>query len=78
MNLKTYLSQKRGMASELSRELQISPVLISQWATGSRPVPAERCLDIEKATDAQVTCEEMRPEVDWSYLRGTTKPKKAS
>ncbi len=72
MNLKSYVAKKRGMAALLSRAIDVTPVLISQWASGRRPVPAERCPEIEKATDGQVTCEEMRPDVDWSYLRGTS------
>lgn len=71
MNLKSYVAKKRGMAALLGRAIDVTPVLISQWASGKRPVPAERCPEIEKATDGQVTCEEMRPDVDWPYLRGT-------
>ncbi len=46
-----------------------SNVLISQWKTGVRRVPAERCPAIEQATDGAVTCEELRPDVLWSVLR---------
>ena len=35
----------------------------------SRPIPAERCPEIEKATGGAVRCEELRPDVDWAYLR---------
>jgi DNA-binding transcriptional regulator YdaS (Cro superfamily) len=74
MNLRTYLDQSsRGMSTALARALCVTPVLISQWATNKRQVPAERCLTIEKATGGAVTCEEMRPDVDWEYLRGTSK-----
>jgi DNA-binding transcriptional regulator YdaS (Cro superfamily) len=36
-------------------------------------VPAERCPQIERATDGAVTCEELRPDLaeHWAYLRGT-------
>lgn len=71
MNLKTYTNQERGRAASLGRELDIPPVLISQWANGVRPIPAERCLEIEKITEGAVMCEELRPDVDWAYLRGT-------
>ncbi|MDT4679101.1 transcriptional regulator, partial [Escherichia coli] len=30
----------------------------------------ERCPAIEKATGGAVTCEELRPDIDWAYLRG--------
>lgn len=71
MNLKTYTSKQRGNATRLSRDLNVDQSLISLWANGVRPIPAERCLEIEKITEGAVTCEELRPDVDWAYLRGT-------
>ena len=32
---------------------------------------AERCIQIEKATAGAVRCEQLRPDIDWAYLRGT-------
>lgn len=68
MNLNEYLS-KPGRAADLSRSIGVSAVLVSQWKTMSRPIPAERCPEIEKATGGAVRCEELRPDVDWAYLR---------
>jgi DNA-binding transcriptional regulator YdaS (Cro superfamily) len=34
-------------------------------------VPAEYCPTIEKATGGQVRCEDLRPDMDWAYLRST-------
>jgi DNA-binding transcriptional regulator YdaS (Cro superfamily) len=73
MKLIEYLNE-RGAQSALAREISVSPVQICQWAWGRRPVPAERCLDIEKATRGAVTCEDLRPDVDWGYLRATPAP----
>ncbi|HEJ3619859.1 TPA: helix-turn-helix domain-containing protein [Pseudomonas aeruginosa] len=69
MKLKPYLDQRRGAGSWLAREIDVSPVLVSQWANGVRQVPAEHCPSIERATGGLVTCEEMRPDVDWACLR---------
>lgn len=71
MNLKIYTDQRRGLATQLGKELGVNASLISQWANGIRPIPAERCPEIEKATSGAVTCEELRPDVDWAYLRST-------
>ena len=73
MDLKTYIEQAdgRGMNLLLARSVGVSPVIISQWKTGARQVPAERCPDIEKATQGAVRCEDLRPDVDWAYLRQT-------
>ena len=34
-------------------------------------VPADVCPAIERATKGAVRCEDLRPDVDWGYLRGT-------
>lgn len=31
---------------------------------------AELCIAIDKASGGTVTCEDVRPDVDWAYLRG--------
>jgi len=71
MDLQAYLTEEHGRASALAKRLEISPVLISQWASGVRKVPLERCVEIEKATERAVTCEELRPDQAdyWAYLR---------
>lgn len=72
MKLETYLSEVESAAS-LAAKLKVSPGFISQIVTGRRPVPTERCSDIERATGGLVTCEELRPDLagHWAYLRGT-------
>jgi len=61
-----------GGQAAMSRVLGISSPTVNQWATGIRQVPAERCPEIEKATKGRVACEDLRPDVDWKYLRGNT------
>ena len=51
----------------LGREIGVSPVLISQWANGDRPVPVERCVAIERATKGVVTRRDLRPS-DWLQI----------
>lgn len=70
MDLKTYLDQ-RGSNRDLARAVGVSDVIVSQWKTGTRQVAAERCPSIERATGGQVRCEDLRPDVDWAYLRAT-------
>jgi DNA-binding transcriptional regulator YdaS (Cro superfamily) len=31
------------------------------------------CINIERESQGKVTCEDLRPDVDWAYLRGTKK-----
>jgi len=71
MNLSEYLSSPGRSAKQLADDIHVPPPLISQWRNLNRPVPAERCPAIEKATGGMVTCEELRPDVDWGFLRGS-------
>lgn len=36
-----------------------------QCLTGRRSTPAERCPEIERASDGRVSCEALRPDVRW-------------
>lgn len=58
-----------GTQKELAQRLGITPSAVNQWITTG--VPAERCPAIERMTNGQVTCEELRPDVDWGYLRAS-------
>lgn len=35
------------------------------------------CINIERESAGKVTCEDIRPDVDWAYIRGTAKRKAA-
>lgn len=59
-----------GGLSAMARVLDIRNYQVIQQWIKSR-VPAERCPDIERATNGAVRCEELRPDVDWAYLRGS-------
>lgn len=73
MTLDEYITSTREKAAKFAAALNVPPSRISEWRTGVRPVPAERCPEIEKATGGAVTCEELRPDVDWAYLRCSCK-----
>lgn len=34
---------------------------------------ADMCIRIERESNGDIRCEELRPDVDWAYLRGTKK-----
>lgn len=71
MDLKSYIAAKRGRAARLAEALDVDHVLISQWTAKENPrqIPAERCPAIERATNGEVRCEDMRPDVAWEVLR---------
>ena len=47
--------------------LDVSAQTMTNWK--QRGVPVERCIQIEKATNGLVRCEDLRPDVEWSVLR---------
>jgi DNA-binding transcriptional regulator YdaS (Cro superfamily) len=63
-----------GGQAALARALGVKPPTVNQWTKAERPVPAERCPAIERATSGRVRCEDLRPDVDWAYLRATNCP----
>jgi hypothetical protein len=42
---------------------------VSQWKLPGRRVPADHCPTIERLTNGEVRCEDLRPDVDWAQLR---------
>ncbi len=63
--------EKVGSQAVLARLLGVTPSMVNQWTKGIRGVACEHCPAIEKATSGAVRCEDLRPDVDWTYLRGT-------
>ena len=39
--------------------------------SGNTKLGINICIAIEKATNSAVNCEELRPDIDWSFLRST-------
>lgn len=61
-----------GGQTALARLMGVATPTVNQWVKQKRPVPIERCPAIERATNGAVRCEDLRPDVDWAYLRGTS------
>jgi len=61
MNLSNYAKQERGRLTSLARAIGAPIPNMSNWASGKRPVPIERCLAIERATGGLVTRGDLRP-----------------
>ena len=65
-----------GSQAALARAINVHPTMPYQWINGYCTVPVARCPDIERVTRGAVTCEELRSDVDWGYLRGTDKDRR--
>ena len=58
-----------GGVAKLASKIGVTASAVSQWISGHRRVPAERCPQIERATSGAVRCEDLRPDVPWHVLR---------
>jgi DNA-binding transcriptional regulator YdaS (Cro superfamily) len=77
MKLSDYLSsQGAGANQNLAATLGVLPAAVSQWRTGSRDVPIEYCLSIERATNGQVTRADLRPHDYWRIWPDLPEPEK--
>lgn len=52
---------------------KLTPSAVFNWT--KRGVPLSYCIAVEKELAGKMRCEDLRPDVDWAYLR-STKPKK--
>ncbi len=66
-----------GGAAKVAALFNISRISVYEWVHKGR-IPAERCPALERANDGQVRCEDMRPDVDWSFLRANPEEKQKS
>lgn len=62
-----------GSQTALARAVGVVPQVVNNWHRRGN-VPAEYCPAIERATAGAVRCEDLRPDVDWAYLRATDCP----
>jgi DNA-binding transcriptional regulator YdaS (Cro superfamily) len=57
-----------GGVGILAGHLGLVQAAVSNWRARGN-VPAEHCPAIERVTRGAVTCEQLRPDVEWSVLR---------
>lgn len=62
-----------GSQKQLGLAVGVVPQVVNNWLRRGN-VPAEYCPAIERATYGAVRCENLRPDVDWGYLRATDCP----
>lgn len=79
MDIADYLKEK-GLSQAKFAELVSTPErkvtqgLVWQWMNGRTQVSIEAAAQVEKHTGGAIRCEELRPDVDWAYLRRPAKP----
>lgn len=56
-----------GTPAALARGIGITPWALSKF--NKERIPEERCLAIEKFTNYEVKAEQLRPDINWEYVR---------
>lgn len=77
MDQKTALEQAIsvvGTQAQFARAIGASDSKVWNWLNRGDRVPAEFCPEIEKASG--ILCEQIRPDVDWAYLRNKARQRK--
>lgn len=57
-----------GFRVKLAKFLDVTPGMTSRWIKGDK-IPIERCLQIFVFTEGEVSLEELRPDIDWSFYK---------
>jgi len=72
MTLSEYLKtmDKEGLAA-FARHCGTSAGQLKQVAYGNRRASAGLAVSLDRETGGAIRCEEMRPDIDWAYLRNT-------
>jgi DNA-binding transcriptional regulator YdaS (Cro superfamily) len=68
----TAISQACAIAGgtvALAKALGVKPPTVSEWVTGKRRVPPMRCVAIERITKGRVSCDALRPDIEWGEMR---------
>ncbi|WP_297576233.1 YdaS family helix-turn-helix protein [uncultured Deefgea sp.] len=73
MDIKSYISIEKSRAAVLADAIGSTVAYIKHLAAGRKRCGESLAIEIEKYTHGEIRCEELRPDVDWAYLRGTAK-----
>lgn len=65
MKLTEYLN--KTTQAEFAEKLGVTQSMVSQWKKNNRPVSPPQCIAIERATNGDVTRQELRPN-DWQDI----------
>lgn len=73
MELKDYLASltSEDAKQSFADRCGTTPGQLRQVAYGARRAGESLAINIERESGKAVTCEELRPDVDWAYLRNS-------
>lgn len=77
MDLKTYIYAIDDMSEREAFAVRCGTTYghLRNVAYGQKPCREALAINIERESGGKVRCEDLRPDVDWAYLRGTSEAK---
>lgn len=79
MKLNEYLKKLSPIAlQEFAKRCETTPAHLKQVAGNHRRAGEYLCINIDRETSGQIRCEDLRPDVDWAYIRSTGGAEKAA
>jgi len=63
MNLREWLKAEWGRSAGMAKALGVSPVRVTQWGKGDKPIPRELLIKVSSFTGGDVSLHELDPEV---------------
>lgn len=64
-------SLPKGPRAEFIRACGTSEAYLRKAVSVRQKIGADLCILIDRESRGQVTCEDLRPDVDWAYLRAS-------
>lgn len=60
-----------GGQRKLAQICGVSQAAVSKWLNGISKIGEDKAILLEQALNGLVTCEDLRPDVNWSVIRGS-------
>ena len=57
-----------GSQDALAVRMGVRQSTVSEWLREERPIPQERCAEIERCVDGAESCEQLRPDLAWERI----------
>ena len=70
--MKSLSEQSKESVDDFAKRCETSAGQLRQVAGGYRRAGEALAINIERESGGKVRCEDLRPDVDWAYLRSTS------
>lgn len=72
MTLLEYIKKLNAVQlQDFARRCETTPAHLNQVAREYRRAGENLCINIDRETSGEIRCEQLRPDVDWAYIRST-------